>query len=841
MSHDGLIRSFLSHASEDKDFVEVVAQRLGRQYCLFDKYEFSSGVEFKDSIDGALAQSGVFVLFASRDSLKKYWVDYEMTEAQTRSIRGAIERIIVYVIDASVSVDDIPAEFKKAKIEFGLTPAQVARDIAMHAEDILRKRGGKYYFGRGNDHDEFARLLLKRVAGRPPHVFIVVGLPGVGRREFLRRSARDSLSLRKTVEVRVAEGAGLSDFLIQLTDLIGFAGSLEALKKEAERIRALSLDQQEAEAAGLLKILMDASELLVIVDEGGVLSSDGRFEEWLQRVVSVIHKRSDLYCSIASTRRPFEADGEDVAYLRLQSISEDATKLLVAACADEFDLILDNGQIEEIAKYVAGYPPAAGFAVQQAKEYGVELLLASKERLVDFRRRFFFDYIEKLKISEDPALVNVLRLLAYFSPLPLSAIGDCLRLKPEDLAGALTRLVDISLVDVGGGLYRVADPVTEAANKHFGLPTQDEARALASILKDHLNDEVDVRRLDVSRALFKAARLSGDEAVSKSVVRLTSDIVGLVEKLYHQRRYEEAVAVGILAQDEAPDASVALGYLIRSLVQLERWGHAEELLKKYRVLASNRDYLFLKAFLSKRKGNIQDAIALYEQSREAGRSGVSISRELAQCYALIGDYKKAKEHLADALRKDGENRFVVDLWAIIAGHLGDKVDADLALAKLEVIDDRMFFLFRKSRISWLFGDPEQALIAARQAVEQDGRPSFHVLAQQALCELVVGSKEEARRIIDKLDKDFSSTRKSVRVGLRVRLMLSDGEAVAAEELLEKMPDKIGRSYKQIKHDILVELLKMPAPVEVQSARQKELERLSAQIGEIFDFPELDER
>ena len=841
MSADGVVRAFLSHASENKAFVEAVAQQLGRQYCVFDKYEFASGVEFRQAIDRGLDQSGIFVLFASKQSLAKFWVGYEMDEARARIIRGAIDRILVYVIDSAVDIADVPEFFKRAKIEVGMTAAQIARDIVMHVEDMLRLRGGKYYVGRGADHDTFSRLMLNRVGGRSPNLFFIHGLPGIGRREFLRRVGRDSLSLRKQVQIRVGEGHTIHDLLIQLGDAAGTTSTKRSLAVEAARIRGLSEDQACSEVVELLREMVSSAELPVIVDEGGLLSGNATLEEWFRPVLAALRGGADTYCAIVSNRKVQDASEFGLVIHRLAPIDADATKLLISQHAADAGLLLDDQQLDEFAKYVSGYPPAAQYAVQQALEYGVELILASKERLVDFRRKFFLGYIEKLGLGADGVSSVLLRVLSSFSPLPLPALARCAKEDAEAVAASIARLIDISLVNVDGGLYRIADPAAEAAAKHFGLPSPAESKLVAHALRDLLEDaELDVRRLDVSRALFKAARIAGDDALAEGVVRLTSDVVGLVERCYHERRYEDAVRAGMLAMDEAPRAVHALGYLVRALVQLERWERAEEFLNRYKALAPLRDYYFLKAFMAKRKGEIDDAIRFYELSHDAGRTGVSISRELSQCYAFVEDYEKANRYLREALSREGENRFVLDLWATIAAHLNDRAGAEEALGRLQSVDEPMFYLFRKSRIEWLFGDPVAALIAAREAVKCNARPPFQVLAQLALCEQVAGSAEEAAKLIDQLDRDFGSTRKDVRTGLRVRWLLSQDQAEAASTLLETTRNKRSKSYSFLKRDVLLGLSKSATNPEVARAFASQAEDYSSRLGDkLPDIAELD--
>lgn len=808
MSADGFARAFLSHASENKPFVDKVAEKLGRQFCLYDKHEFASGVEFAASIDQALDRSNLFVLFVSTESLKKLWVNYEMSEAVARKIRGSISRMLVYVIDSSVSIDDIPPEFKRAKVEFGLNPSQVTRDIIMHSEDLLRGRSGRYYVGRGADHDEFATKLLARVDGRAPNVFVVVGLPGVGRREFIQRAARDALSLRKGVQVRVGEGDTIQDFAIQLTDATGGFADIARFAAEAARVRSLSDGDAQAEIVRLIVELTANSELPIIMDAGGVFTNEATLVGWFSDLIASVIGRRDAALALVSTRKPVLAHGSATVYLRLNHIGTDATKLLVSQHAsDPPTLALTEAQIAELAEYVRGYPPAAYYAIQQAKEYGVDLILSNKERLVEFRRKIFYDYLDSLKFEKSATEIRVLRLLSVFSPLPLAAIGGSLNLTAEKLVPAIVTLIDLCLVNTDDGLYRISDPVSEAATKHFGLPAREEARAVAASLSSFLStQDVANRRLDVSRAMFRAARLGGDEGIAASAVRLTSDLVSLVEQLYHQRRWEEAAAAGLLAMEEAPRADRAMSYLIRSYVQLEKWGNATEWMQRYSALAPNRDYLFLRAFMAKRQGHIRDAIGLYEQALQAGRSGGAISRELSHCYMLVEDFPKAKQQIDLALHHEPDNRFVVDMWAAIAARLGERTEVENALKRLEVVDERMFYLFRKARVHWVFGEGEQSLADAREALALSDNPPFHLLAHLAMCEQVVGDRNRAEELVDRLDKDFKLTKKDIRIGLRTRLLLSKGLVQEAKALLDETAAKRGDSYDSLKRDVYLALV-----------------------------------
>lgn len=65
---------------------------------------------------------------------------------------------------------------------------------------------------------------------------------------------------------------------------------------------------------------------------------------------------------------------------------------------------------------------------------------------------------------------------------------------------------------------------------------------------------------------------------------------------------------------------------------------------------------------------------------------------------MVGEYETANRYLQEVLERHGDNRYVVDLWVQIAAELGDRAQADQALGRLEIVDHRIFYLYRKSRI-----------------------------------------------------------------------------------------------------------------------------------------------
>jgi len=92
-------RAFLSHATVDKHFVEIVARKLGRQRVQYDSWAFENGQEFTTAIQEALSRSGVFVLFASKAAIESLWVRFEVNEGAELLRSGLMKSTLVLIID----------------------------------------------------------------------------------------------------------------------------------------------------------------------------------------------------------------------------------------------------------------------------------------------------------------------------------------------------------------------------------------------------------------------------------------------------------------------------------------------------------------------------------------------------------------------------------------------------------------------------------------------------------------------------------------------------------------------------------------------------------------------
>jgi len=804
------MKAFLSHSSKDKEFIRSISEILGRQYCVFAEKSFDTGTDFKKSIEDSLDESSVFVLFASKNSLKSIWVEFEIEEAWYQRLKNKLSMSLVYLIDSSVEITSLPGWLKRASIRKANVPQVIARDIRHHLDDLLLERQSPYFTGRSSDIESLEQALTPLGDLTPPHSFLISGLPGIGRRTLVKHTIPALLQLRKFVEIRVGEGDTINDICTSIADKIEPYNTIEGLKAIVSVIRSMSDDLALQRIERNLVSLNTAGELPILVDDGGFMDEEGHLRGEIQQLINSIQNTNEVYVSFITWRRPTVEIQTPLPVIHLKPLGDSETKRLLKLLARQSNLDVLAEQIDELAEYIGGYPPAAYFVVQLCKDYGIELMLREKQSLTHFTSTVFLRHFTKLGLSRSEK--RILRLLASYSSLPLGTITEILNIDINELDKLLIRMVDLALVIPNDcSHYRIADPISDASMRAFGYLTQPEHSKVAKCLSSYLlGKELEGPQLQLSRLLFTAARNSGDSALASNTIHFSNDLIKLTESLYHQRKYKEAIETGYVALKERPNSTTARRYLIRGLIQEERWSEAEKQIGEFEKYTPHREILYLKGFLSRHRGEISDAIKYYTGSKKLGWTGVAISRELANCHFLLGDYDPAADYIREAREIRSDNRFVVDLDAQIAIARHDQKSAKEAVGILKVIDDPIYYYHRLSTYERRFGTPSKALEAAEMAAGCEEYPPFSILVQLMSCQMESEETGEARKTSQILERRFAAIKNDVRQSLRCKLEIIEEHFGEALRITKYINNKDSDIYKKLRADALKGELKVSA-------------------------------
>lgn len=825
------MKAFLSHSSLDKEIVREVANQLNRLNCIFDERSFDSGVEFQKSIEDKLSLSTVFVFFATRNSLDSNWCKFELEQAFYSKLKGALKRSIVFVLNDDVEIGDLPSWLTTALIKKVSSPSAIARDIKHRLEEAAEEFQRPVFLGRSKERDFLEEALNPIDGSKPPKTLAVFGLPGIGRRSLVRNVTKDLFSLHKCVEIELEAGETLNSLCAKLADIIEPYSCQEELRDIVEEINSLSETEALLRVTNNIQSIMSANELPIFVDSGGLTLDNGCLSNFMNRVIESVEQLPDAYICLVLSRRISRDNDIKLDSVPIEQLSGRASSQLLSKLSLRSSITLSPENIRDLTDYINGYPPAAYFAVKQASIYSVDALMSDKRKLTQFSQKRFITHVQDHNLTGED--IKVLQVLSNFSPLPLSCILSLYKCEKSQAHDRIYELIDCSLVRVQDGqLYRIADPIKGAVNEVFGYPSNQDLKVVKNNLNEYIESTQDEHKLEISRVLFRLGFTLGDEQATNNGIKLNSDYIKILENTYHQRKYKEAIEIGMEAINFNPDSAKAKTFLIKALIQEEKWDAAQKYLHGLYPLDEYRNVYYLQGFLERKKGDLAKAIEAYSNAQKHGRKGFALYREFSHCYLMSGDLELAQKNIIEALRIQPNNNQVIDMAARIAIKKDDQESAQKYISQLELLDTPEHYKLRLSSYHLAFGRPDLALKHAREAANVGGQRFFSGRVQLVKALIKGGELAEAEEELSKVRSDFPKSKNDIKIALQSNLELEKGSSSNALGIVEGFVDKTSKQYKGIKARCLSNLAKdITIPYEQRKKYKEDL----AQFDDFHDF------
>ncbi|WP_084978348.1 TIR domain-containing protein [Plesiomonas shigelloides] len=825
------MKAFLSHSSIDKEIVREVANQLGRLNCIFDERSFDSGNEFQKSIEEKLALSTVFVFFATRNSLKSHWCNFELDQAFYSKLKGALKRSIVFILNDEIEVGELPSWLTSALIKKVNSPSAIARDIKHKLEEAAEEFQRPVFLGRSRERELLEEALNPIDGSNPPKTIAVFGLPGIGRRSLVKNIAKDLFSLHKCVEIEVEDGESLNSLCAKLADIIEPYSCQEELRDIINEINKLSETDALSRVVKNIKSIMSANELPIFVDSGGLTIENGCLSGFINKIIESIEHIQDAYICLVLSRRISHDNEVAVESVPVEQLSARASSQLISKLSLRASIKLSPENTRELTDYINGYPPAAYFAVKQAHIYSVDALMSDKRKLTQFSQKRFITHVQDHNLTTED--IKVLQILSNYSPLPLSCVISLYECDKSQAHDRIYELIDCSLIRVQDGqLYRIADPIKGAINEVFGYPANEDLKKVKNKLNEFITLAQEEHKLDISRVLFRLGYILGDKNATDSGIKLNSDYIKLLESAYHQRKYKEAIEIGLEAIANNPDSTKAKTFLIKALIQEEKWDAAQKYLDGLYPIDEYRNIYYLQGFLERKKGDLLKAIEAYSNAQKHGRKGFALYREFSHCYLMIGDLESANKYIDEALKIQPNNNQVIDMAARIAIKQGQEDAAQKYINQLELLDSPEHYKLRLSDFHLTFGHPDTALQCAREAAQLGGNRFFSGRVQLVKALIKSGELVEAEEELSKMRSDFPNSKNDIKIALQSSLELEKGRYDNALHIVDGFVNKNCKQYKGIKARCLNNLCK---DVSIPYAQRRKYNEELALLGDYHDF------
>lgn len=815
----------MAHSSEDKQYVEIVAKRLGRMHSEYDVKSFPPGFDFRDIIRNSLDKSNTFVLFASKKSLESTWVKFEISEAEWKTIHEKIAGSIVIIIDSQIRPQDLPPWMQRCFAPTILNPRSAVHTI----RNFMVQIGvvpHDLFVGREPDMARFAKELSPDIEKEPPRVLLLGGLQGIGRKTFGRHAISNYLSMNVGPIFSVEETDTIDSLHLQL---INYTSGLTSRYKLAQVIKSfhdLSDSEKGNEIARLLSEINTENIIPVIVDRGtiGTLLDDNTNwykYEW-QTILEGLRQYEDSYVLFIQPRLAYLNNIPDgihipgIAQYRLNPLETYAIEHLLREIIRREELTATTEQIKEIAPYINGYPPAAQLVIGYIKDYGFDLLLADKGMLTGFLTRRFETLINALKLNQKEN--QLLKILAADLPLPFEAIQAMIDCPDAEVVQIVRRLIDVNLVITMDSDYAVSPPVQIAIIRKLGHMTRQDYSKLALVLREKFwvkDDELP--KLSIVDAVIHAIAYSDIEELNNfKDITLPAQLYKVARKKYDAGDWRGSATLARKALQLDERLHGARTILFKALTRQRYWHEAEQVWKEIEQLG-RRERFYLRGFLEWKRGHAEQALNWFRWGCEAGDQSTSILRDSAYCSFVSGKMDDAKFYIDKVLIRN-RNKYILDLAAQIA-IFSDKIsDTEKYLSELKALDE-VFFYNRRGTLRYKQERYKEALQDVEKAYNSDS-PTLDIVVQRIILMIILDIPQAEEEIL-KIEGILGDRSDVVR-GLRCNYYLQKGQWAIANQYWQQIWQKELPSFKELRR-VILELKKGDMKVPVPERKEAETE------------------
>lgn len=644
---------FLSHKSEDKDFVRYVAEKIGIDRCHYDEYTFEDGMNTLDEIMSALDSTDLFVLFISDKALDSKWVKRERVRAKKLLDQGKIKQIYPIIIDSNPAItyadERIPSWMREQYVIRRITSPKIAvQKIKARLVELTweiapnLKNQQTYFFGRNSEIEAFEQRRAN--LDKPEMVCCVAsGFEGIGRKRFMDHCLKKSHILRESSSYNLIQmelHESIEDFILKLSDLSSGQdnpSTVMALKTPEEKIERV---------VSLLKSLQDSREIVFVEDAGSLITPAQEMIPWLKSALGSVKSRFVL--GIAS-KYPLKRTkcAPNVFSIRLSELNKNDRINMFREYSEQSGLNLERDTLQTVSGLLTGYPTQIFWAVTVLNEYGSEEITSHLHEIVDYSSDKAATILRHFETNEKA--INFLAYLSRFEILSADMLNSAFEIDPklQQIYEEFRALSICNLYGSNGEIIRVSDIIRDYVNRLKHELSPEYKKIIDEMVSASLDQKFfEDSDLATYYGTIKQKIVNG--AKTNSTAILPSLYIKSIVEFYNNKRYKKCCALCKQIIDDKADLDfdvslrrVLYTYFCQSLARQ----HKDEFFEYVNnSVLSKVDQLYLLGFYYRINGNPQKAIEKLTDALNKDGSRAQIKRELVNAYILIEDYDSALQY-----------------------------------------------------------------------------------------------------------------------------------------------------------------------------------------------------
>jgi len=699
---------FLSLSFTDEKFVRAVYDRLPRGIARYYQRSFERGEDLIKAMERNLEASEIFVLFASRDSLKSFAVNFEIDEARTLTIFGRMKRVYVFPIERGLTFADLPTWLRRSwQPNAGETPSDIARfltTVLLEPDRGLSVAAPKVV-GRGATADSVRRIVAAHLQRRrvSPNVFIFPGISGIGRRTFAAYFLRQGLDAEANLpygpSIQLSAQAELVDLYRAMRVEIDPTIQPQAIAADQTAFQNLDQEQQISEIIRVLGHFTTLGQAVIIYTAAGLFEDVATPKAWVSRLLmSVPRQQYVIVISNLQFRDEFIENLGNAIQVRISELGDDDIRTLMIFSADIMG-VEDFQVSDRLVHAIGGHPDVANAAVRLAKQRGTSLLEKDPSQLFSVQQSIIGDLVRPEAL--DGVGKKILDVLGWLptlgSDLLEEIVVDELAVDQSCFNSTVEHLVLSCLIYANGPRLAIANSVRHIYRR-YNIADDQTIEAMAKVFKRAwAKAQSQGFRDDLFSAFVFMHMLDGSSLPDELKALLTpSNLYDVIREVYARGKQTEDDAViqqsiqwGSLAFDMKMGEGLReeiLSTVARAQIRLRYYSDAKKTIEVMQQ-KNYRQVTFLEGHLLRKQQRFEQAIPKLRLALEKNRGNRAAVHELALCYRRLHRVRELESLLRDNVHLIDDSAQFLDFMIGLHIARNELATVPRAIERLRRLDD----------------------------------------------------------------------------------------------------------------------------------------------------------
>lgn len=452
-----MIKAFISHSSAQKDFARDLVNKIGRDYCIIDCFDFKPAYKSIDEIYKAIDFCTIFVLLISREALASEWVQKEISKAKEKLSSGQLEQFWPYIIDPTLKLEEIPSWMSKDEcfnLKYFVSPEMLRKDIEQKIRRIIWRQNPKIMdrettlVGRSAEIDAFETKRFSN-RGRNLRGLIISGRNGVGKDAFSKQCLY-KLGKPKEIEpyrISLDVKESIENFIIYLN-----LYCRQYNKTELETV-LLSPPKEKAKiAVKLLNKLYDSQTVVFVEDNMACVLPNREISEWLADIIEnpELNKQIGLFIqSGISPNSYIESDYPKLAHIQLLPLNKTDRKKLFYKFAEYYEVDdISDSDVNFFVERLLQSPSQILNAAEACANKGVLAAKQDIEHLILLGTKKMKPLLDMF-MSEDLSK-NIIIILSTFEFVSFDFLNKVFENQYEEVQKVISRMMVFGLISTFG-------------------------------------------------------------------------------------------------------------------------------------------------------------------------------------------------------------------------------------------------------------------------------------------------------------------------------------------------------------------------------------------------------